>query len=645
MKHQLLGLMLLASVVIHAQNYYYPDFGIPTSGDYALSVCSFDKEADAVYLKKEAKVHPDQDYGMITVHRVRMKILKETGIKYADIRIFYNHENDFETIKDIRAVVINGSGGNLKISELSSKDIYRKKVSAYHSNVVFTLPEVHKGSVIEYTYTSVRKSYRPIDYWYFQEEIPVIESNFHFVILPNAEFNYRVRKSDSYKCDVKNDTQEGSVSFSMRNLPGVPDEVYMDSRKDYLQKVELQLASYNSRGYKDKFVSSWPEAVKELTESESFGKAIRNFSAGDDEVKKAMTLVDPYERMAYLYGIVKTRFSWNGYVGIYSSDRLKKSWDAKKGSAQELNMILTSMLKSAGLNASPMLVSERDHGKVDVNLPYLSQFNKVICYVEIGKKLYFLDVTDDYDNLKLVPENLLNTEGFLVDKKGAAFVTIGDDDHLEKKVVSISGKLNSKGLLQGQLSVSEFDYSRAHSKSRISHDKDGYVDSRFIKPYKDNDIAIDTFFVENMDNDSVALNQKIKYRLLVKPNGEYLLLSINLFSGMEKNPFIANQRYTDINFGSKKTYSFYINYELDNNLTVDALPRNMTLITEDRSIRYQRILELSSDGRRISGVVKIEILKPNFSAGEYPALKEFYKKMHALIEEPVLVKMITTAQN
>ncbi|WP_336514316.1 DUF3857 domain-containing protein [Pollutibacter soli] len=644
MKHQLLCLVFLASLSVHAQ-YYYPDFGSPSIPDYEFSVCSFDKDAEAVYLKKEAKVHPDQDYGMITVHRVRMKILKESGIKYADIKILYAHENDFEAISDIKAVVINGSGGNLKRSELSSKDIYRKKISAYHSNVIFTLPEVHKGSIIEYTYTSMRKSYRSIDYWYFQEEIPVIESNFHFVILPNAEFNYRVRKSDGYTCDVKNDTQEGSVSFSMRNLPGVPDEVYMDSRKDYLQKVELQLASYNSRGYKDKFVSSWQEAVKELTESESFGKAIRHFSSGDNEVKTAMTMADSYERMAYLYGVVKTRLNWNQYVGIYSSDRLKKAWDSKKGSAQELNMILTSMMKSAGLNASPMLVSERDHGKVDVNMPYLNQFNKVICYVEIGKSSYFLDVTDNYNNLKLVPESLLNTEGFLVDKKGAAFITIGDDNHLEKKIVSISGKLSSNGMLEGQLAVSEYDYSRAHAKSWINHDKSGYVNTMFIKPYKDNDIAIDTFYVENMDNDSVALNQKIKYRLSVKPNGDYLLLNVNLFSGMEKNPFIANQRYTDINFGSKRAYSFYINYELDNNLSVDALPKNMSLTTEDRSIRYQRILELSKDGRRISGVVKIEILKPNFNAGEYPALKEFYKKMHALIEEPVLVKMTTTAKN
>ena len=157
MKHQLLGLMLLASVGLHAQTHYFPDFGIPAPADYSMAACSFDKDADAVYLKKEAKVHPDDDFGMITVHRVRLKILKETGIKNADIRILYTHEDDFEAIKDIKAIVINGNGNDFKKSELSSKDIYRKKVSAYHSNVIFTLPEVHQGSIIEYTYNSIRK--------------------------------------------------------------------------------------------------------------------------------------------------------------------------------------------------------------------------------------------------------------------------------------------------------------------------------------------------------------------------------------------------------------------------------------------------------------------------------------------------------
>ncbi len=630
--------MLLLFFCVQAQEHIYPDFGIPSSDDFSMTSCSFDKNAEAVYLKKEAKVFPD-DYKMVSIHRVRIKILKESGVEHANIRIPYYHANQFEFITDIKAVVINGSGITQKKSELSQKDIYRKKQTEYHSYVIFTLPEVHAGSIIEYSYTSIRQSYKSIDYWYFQDELPVVQSNFHFVVLPSAEFNYRVLKTSNYNCDVKNDNHEGSVSFTMKNLPGVPDEQYMDSRNDYLQRVELQLAMIQSRGFNDKFVSSWMEAAKELSDNEDFGRAIKGFSGAGDIVKTASLITDPLKKMSYIYYAVKERMDWNGYVGISASDRLKKAWENRKGTCPDINLILISILKDASIPAMPLLVSERGHGRVDKTQPYLNQFNKVIAYVDLGDRDFFLDATDDLDNVKLIPAGLLNTTGFLVDRKEPGFVQIGDDQYTERKIVSINGKLDTQGLLTGATNVLEYDYSRAMAKSMIKRDQDGYLNKYFIKPYKDNNIAIDSFKVDNLENDSLALAQKFQYKLLLKPNGDYMMLSLNLFSGNEKNPFVADERYTDINFGSKQSFTSYINYEISDGLTVESLPKNITLLMADKSIRFQRTIEVSNGGTRISALVKIDILKPTYNPGEYPTLKEFYKKMFAMIDEPVLIKV------
>jgi hypothetical protein len=78
---------------------------------------------------------------------------------------------------------------------------------------------------------------------------------------------------------------------------------------------------------------------------------------------------------------------------------------------------LVNLLNAASLEAYPMLVSERFHGKVNADYPFIDQFNSVFAYVPINNKKYYLDATDKTIPPHLTPFNILNTTAFIVNRK------------------------------------------------------------------------------------------------------------------------------------------------------------------------------------------------------------------------------------
>ena len=171
-----LSVLLLLCRAGVSQNATTP-FGEFTAGEIALTQCDFDKEAEAVVLLDQARSTYDDQYQLITQHRIRMKVLKERGIENGNIRILFYGDDHFETIRNISAVVLNMEGNRPVRKALERKSIYTKKLNAYYSEVTFALPDIKVGSLFEYEYESVMQSYGGLREWVFQKELPVVLSS------------------------------------------------------------------------------------------------------------------------------------------------------------------------------------------------------------------------------------------------------------------------------------------------------------------------------------------------------------------------------------------------------------------------------------------------------------------------------------
>ena len=478
------------------------------------------------------------------------------------------------------------------------------------------------------------KSYGGLRKWVFQRDIPVLISSYELYIIPDHEFTYSVKKASFLPIEIKPEPQIGKVTYIMKNIPGLRDEDYMASESDYLQQVSFQLSGF-ADGFGTKKVSTtWKDMANDLINEKYFGVQLNKDLSNTAELKalceKAAT---PTEKLKTIYDYVRYGLAWDGIYSMYSIDGIKTVWEKKKGDAADINLILINLLKANGFDAYPMLVSEREHGKVDTTYPFHQQFNKVIAYVQLNDKKYFLDGVNKTTPFGVIPYQFLNTKGFIVDRKKSALLTIADNSKQFRDVINIIGKIDQTGMVEANASIYNFDYSRIFKVNEYKTEVEKYKDF-YAKKYAN--CRLDSFSLSGLNSDSVPLTESFKITSALNKSGKYYMLNYNLFTDINKNPFVTDIRFSNIDFGCLR--SCYLNelFEMPDNLAIESLPKSSSLRTPDNSMMLTRIIE--KENNNIHVVVRIDIKKAEFLSTEYDVVKDFYKQMLDYLSEPVVFK-------
>jgi len=612
-----------------------PEFGQFLAPDLNLKECSFDPSADAVVIFDQATSNYDDQYQLITDRRIRLKILKEKGIERGNIRIRFYSKDKFEMIRDIDAVIATpAEGGKLAWNNIDRKSLYTKQLNNYYSEISFAMPNVKVGSIIEYRYKSVMESYSGLDNWYFQKDIPVMLSSYNLYILPNVSFNYLVNKSRFMPVEIQPNNKEGRIVFEMKNIPGLRDEAYSTSYRDYLQRVTFQLATVTRYGATSEYTTDWKKLNRELLESKAFGDQVqRNLPVTAQVKQQAALFDDAVSKMKFVYDFVQGQFAWNG-INSRFSENLKTVVEKKTGNSGDLNLLLVNLLQSAGLDAYPMLVSERWHGRVDTQFSFLDQFNKTVALVKINGKNYVLDASSKNTPATMVPTDLLNTKGFVVDKKNYGFVTINDNQKKRSVLINLNTKVDAKGLVKGTSTVDFYGYARIGLPELYNSNKERY--NEHFKSAALN-YRIDSLQVSGLESDSLPVHNKLSIEYSLTKSGNYYLLNYNFFTGLEKNPFVADYRFTDIDFGARQSIVLNGNFELPGELTAESVPKNSRIVTPDNALQAVREIKITDNVVDVN--FRIELNHAVYSSESYAVIKEFFSKLVDLLNEPVVLKV------
>lgn len=616
----------------------FETWGQLTQEERDLKVCAFDSEAVAIVLLDEAVSDYNDERHLITYRHIRIKILKEKGLEYANITIPYYARNDFQSIDEIEAAAFNfDAARNQTIQPVDRKSIFTEpRNEAWHLKK-FTFPGIQVGSIIEYKYRSTEKNYFNLDDWEFQQELPVVHSKYNLGIPPNYEFAYVVYKSEQLPITITPDNSNGKRLFEMRNIPGLRDEPYMDARKDYLQRVTFQLSAYNNGGFgRQKYMTSWDEVTRELNSAPYFGSQIgKSISGTEVFIAQMKALSSPLEKMSRIYNYTRNYMNWNGFYGYSSADGVKAAWSKKKGNITEVNIILLNLLTEAGLEAYPMLVSERRHGKVHTQYPFVDQFNATYAVVLIDDKKYYLDATDPYGQPDMVPFSILNTTAFIVNRKKGGIINITDESHQFKENITLSVKFDANHAISGDAYVNSLQYARIDRLRSWKRGRERYLNA-FRK--SSSSLTIDSVEIKNEDQDSLPLYQHIRFKAPATTTGDYIFVPINLFSGFETNPFLSANRFSDVNFGFRQSISFSTYIEVPEGFATDGLPKSLQLVNADKTVIFIRELFDDAPNKKVLARIRIEFKKSLYGVDEYGELKEFYKKMFDMLNEPIVFK-------
>jgi len=143
--------------------------------------------------------------------------------------------------------------------------------------------------------------------------------------------------------------------------------------------------------------------------------------------------------------------------------------------------------------------------------------------------------------------------------------------------------------------------------------------------------------MENMEVDTLPLIQSVDFKAdLTGSDGTYIYFVPGMFVPLRTNPFLSENRMSDIDFGYRDNFSMAGNYKIPDGYKADVLPKNITLQMPDQSITFKRVIG-EQDGTLVVRYV-IDYKKPNYTKEEYADLYDFYKKLHELINEQIVLK-------
>jgi hypothetical protein len=308
--------------------------------------------------------------------------------------------------------------------------------------------------------------------------------------------------------------------------------------------------------------------------------------------------------------------------------------EKKKGSPSEMNLLFINLLQAFGVETYPLLVAERGFGKVDTTFPYRNQFNKTVVFAIADGNQYILDASLENCPVGLTSYPLLGTTAFLVDKKKFTLLHIVSGKKYFKNIITINGELDAKGLLAAETKVQSYDYAHQSAMDKIKNDRGRFISNTFEKPYEG--LSIDSFLITPPENDTIALEQTVRFKQQLNQSGDYTFLNSNFFTGLEKNPFISSIRFTNVNFG----YPYDILVQETIKVPVGAkvdLPEDKFLKSDDKAI--QAMKQVQFENGEIKVTIKFVQTTTLVKIENYQAIKDFYKKMTDMFNEPILVKL------
>ncbi len=613
-------------------------YGQADKADLEMKECEFEKNADAEVLFNfvDGFLTPTSGAVEFDYHK-RVKIFNEKGGGAGNVRIEYFSEQDLETISGLEAETFNLEDGKIVVTPVDKKQIYKRYIDRFHTEITFAFPNIKPGSIVEFKF-KLRSEFLNFPVWFFQGNIPERFNEMKMTI--PAGFNYQVQlhANQPFLRNIRKEVSGNLIEqdYAMSNVPAFNHEPFMSSMADNLQSAYFQIRGLANGSYNPYLFDSWATVGQYLLHNHYFGYQLNTSLAAQRDILKEAKQISSYDqKIAFIFSEVKNRMKWDGADDWFTNTGPSNAWDAKTGNSTEINLVLHNLLNSAGVTAYPVMVSTRVHGKVNPAYPGIDRFNRTVVYAEGDHGVTFiLDASEKTNVFNRIPANLLNSFGLMLNNKDDIFkTTYLENTEPARETVFINGDITADGTMTGTVQK----MSGSYLKDGIveTYKKDG--DDKYRKALAGDHINLLDLKVEDMDTDSLPLKQLITFKKDLTGSGEgYIFFSPNILSSFARNPFLSEQRLSDIDFGYLRDYSITGLFKIPAGYTAETLPKNTSMMMPDRSIAFTRIT--AQQAGVISVRISVDFKKSIYLKEEYPEIKAFYKKMFELLNEQVVLK-------
>ena len=627
--------------------------------------------AAILYKKGTSTIEYNQNDGFILVTEVatRIKIYKKEGYNWANQSVIYyvgNNESR-EKVDFSDVCTFNLVNGKVEKTKLKSDGIFNEELNKYRSRKKITMPNIKEGSVLEYSYTVRTPNIGMMREWAFQTSIPVNYSEYttytpeYYVfnvrqkgyIFPKVTsekrsktiaFTNKQRSGGGWSASQTNystnnvDYLETRTTYVAQDLPAMKEETYVNNIDNYTSSIEqeLSMVKYPNSPAKT-FSTNWNSVAKTIYEYDDFGSELNKTGYFEDDLKALLSGVTaPEKKILIILNHVKSNVKWNKIYGYNCDKGVRNAYQEKSGNIAEINLMLTAMLRYAGLTANPVLVSTRSNGIA--LFPNRTAYNYVIAAVETEKGNILLDASDKLSVPNVLPLRTLNWYGRLIRKDGSSEQINLMPKKASNDIVFMNYSIDSEGKVTGQTKRQCTGHNALLTREKIFGTKeDEYLEKL---ENQNNKIEISDY---SKTNEKDILKPIIETYSFTGNNlcdvvGGKIYVNPMLFFTNRKNPFNQETREYPVDFGFPFADKYSITIKIPDGFTVETLPAPAIISMEDDLGSFK--FNIAVNENTLQMIISHQINSAIVSTQQYQMLKDYYKAMIAKESEKIVLKRI-----
>ena len=638
-----------------------PDMSFGGVTSAAFEPEPLDSNANAVFLFDHGETSFDPTYGnmgysVVYERHARIHILNSNGLGLATMAVSAPHNTNYRAyIDDVRGATYNLVDGKVVVTRLDKSNIFADKNSNYDIQKL-AFPNVRAGSVIEYSFRIVYPGYHFIPDWDFQRGYPILWSQYE-VTVPQL-FDYFV-KNQGYRPFTLDTTLNSAASFYIGFVGGAHGlwsgntvhriwalshvtplerpEPYTTTLRNHLQKVQFQLSGVRYDTYSKTYRTNWPELTAELLKSPNFGESLGDRNRWlDDELKKIVPGGDQSRETAQkVFAYVRDQFTCIGDQGLYQSQPLKKTWEDRKGSVADLNLLLTAIYRHLGFEAGPVLLSTRDHGYPVESFPMLNDYNYVIGRVRAGGQYYLVDASKASIGFGQLPEPCYNAMARAVDSSHDALPLV-PDSITERRLTRLDFFNDSAGGYSGTYSRELGVFESMQMRERLKKEKPADFFEGLRKSMPDyREMGAAGFDSLSVPEAPLSWHYDMTYHFTQKT----IYFNPILHERMVNSPLSNPERYYPVEMPYRVDNNYILRMEVPKGYAIEQLPKSARYAMEDSSCLFE--YRVTVEGNVIEFHTRLQLKKTFYPVEQYQGLRDFFALLVQKEKEPFIFKKVS----
>lgn len=620
-------------------------FGEIPKEDLEMAEYAPDPSADAVILENHASttMRAGEKIIVSTDCHIRIKIINTDGLDYANVEMPYGSD---DRIVGLKAASYNLEDGETVQNLVDKKSVYYENTSRYRNTLRFSIPNVRPGTVIEYKYTLESPDYFSLYTFKFQEEIPVRRCNyrvefpgyFEYKFVTGGDFKNIIHRRDQQRVLFGGSSVEGFVgTWVGNNIKAYREEPFSTGSDDYFAHIGFELSKIDIPGYYFQDISpTYQKLSEKLLDRTDFGTYIEKSSVvrkKAEEIKAEGGSETDVVRRIYSY--VSDYMMWNGIWDFTATETMSKVFSDARGTSAEINLMLLAMLRIAGIEADPVLLSTRENGLLNPFFAIISRFNHVIVSAKVDGVGWLIDATDPVRPFNMLPEECLNGQGWIINRWGGSWIDLTNGEHYGE-AVTMEMVMDEKGSLNGTATNLYESYDAWQVRKICSlQGEEAYRD--FVQARKSK-WKISALELENLSDPEEPVIEKLS--LLVPEAAErgdgFMYLNPFLSGRVESNEYYSEERISVIDLACPTFEKYSFKITIPEGWTVAELPQSVNLRMEGGGGAF--IYNITADGRDIRLDSEISLTTIRYLPEKYNSIRNFWSSIIRKQAEVVILK-------